>query len=278
MTTEAPTQTFKKYDTNVGWRESPIEVLAADFFGINNESNLFLNPAMYEERDGRMFDPVRKRLVAGSANGNTVEEDVISQLEEWFISSESGLAVWISPRNPYEEEQLTVYRIGYGFNPKTFETKKVLFLTSHQFKHEFKNPDEIRRFIFTEQDNEESVFEILNWLKNISEKSVQTSLEGVEERKEQARYYAELYKSGVSADDLSYQMTQTEFLGSNPFGCPPSSYFSTTTSFFGYSLSKEGWEWKPGMCRPNPDGCGQYKQRVGPCQICEDCQNEKYGG
>ncbi len=268
---EAPAETLRKYDQNRGWKHSPIEVLTADFFGINNESNLFLNPAMYEEKSGRMFDPVRKRLVAGSANGNKIEEGIISQLEEWFLSSESGLAVWISPRIPYQEEQLTVYRIAYEFNPKTFENKKVLFLTSHQFKHEFKNPEEIRKFIFTERDNEESVFEILNWLKNISEKPVQTSLEGVEERKTQARYYAEVYKSGISIDDLSYQMTQTQFLGDNPFGCPPSSYFSTTTSSFGYSnFTETTWTYHTGDC-VNP-GCNRTNVDVGPCSICKVCE------
>lgn len=42
------------------------------------------------------------------------------------------------------------------------------------------------------------------------------------------------------------------------------------------SLNLEQWTWKPGVCRPAPEGCGQYKQEVGPCKICKDCQRDKY--
>lgn len=236
---ERPETTFKKFANTPGWRNATEDELTNDFFSVNNETNLLLNPSYYEEKDGRMFDPVRKCIVAGTGGDDKVEENIITQLENWFLSHDSGIAVWISPRGngirPYPEEQLTVYRIGYKFG----SMQKVLFLTSHQFKREFKNPEEIRKFIFPEDDSDESVLEILNWLKNISEKKVETSLQGVDERKSQARYYAQQYKSGVSIDDIIYHMTQTKFLGQNPIGCAGGGG-TTTSRGFGYTETFTG--------------------------------------
>ena len=265
--------TFKKFANTPGWRNASEEELTNDFFSINNETNLLLNPSYYEEKNGRLFDPVRKRNVAGTGGGDGVEENVITQLEDWFLSHDSGIAIWISPRGngtrPYPEEQLTIYRIGYKFG----SLQKVLFLTSHQFKHEFKNPEAIRKFIFPEVDNEESVIEILNWLKSISDKKVETSLQNVEERKSQARYYAQQYKSGVSIDRIIYEMTQTEFLGQNPIGCGAGGnsnisggfgYTETTTQFFGY-------EDQYGPLNFNCPHCHATNTRP-PGQLISNCQ------
>lgn len=219
---ETPKETLIRFDQNPRWRNEPVEVIAKDLLCSSNESNLSWNPACYEEVDGELFDPIRKRYVAGSAGSDIVEENVISQFREWFKSHDSGLAVSISPRGngirPYPEEQLTIYRIGYKFG----SMQKVLFLTSHQFNHEFKNPEEIRRFIFTENDSEKSVFEIISWLKKISNKPVSDDLGDYEERRQKADIYARKYVSGTPMEYLVYQMDQTRFIGANPIGCPSS--------------------------------------------------------
>jgi len=138
---ESPTETFIKFAQTPAWRNATEDVLAADFLSMSNESNLFLNPSVYEEKNGRLWDPVRRRNVAGSAiNADPIEENVISQLESWFLSHESGIGVYISPRRRqtakhpgYPEEQVTIYRIAYKSN-----LEKVLLYTSHQFKAEFR--------------------------------------------------------------------------------------------------------------------------------------------
>ena len=43
-----------------------------------------------------------------------------------------------------------------------------------------------------------------------------------------------------------------------------------------YKSVEKNWEYKPGKCMPHPDGCGESKQKVGPCGICEDCEETKY--
>lgn len=271
--TESPIQTFIKFDKNIGWKNSPEKVLTSDFLSANGESNLLWTPFYYEEKDNKLYDPVRDKFVAGSASGDKIEEGVITQVQEWFLSHDSGLGIWISPRGdgkrPYEDEQITIYRIAYKNIDADKPLQKVLLFGWHQFQTEFRNPEDIRKFIFTEDDKEESVFEIINWLKNISQKPVADSYGDIEKRIQQASNYAHLYKSGTDIYELTYKMDQTKFLGQNPIGCPPgttttnSSYTENVTSFLGYAETS----WHDGTCRV----CG-ISTWVGPCSICKPCE------
>lgn len=251
---ETPPETLRKFAQNDKWSHSSADVIAADFFSINSETNLFLNPAYYEEHEGRLFDPVRKRNVAGTAGADIIEEGVISQIEKWFLSKDSGIAVWISPRGgnmrPYPEEQITIYRIAY-----TFEGQKILLFTSHQFKHKFKNPEEIRKFIFTEEDSEDSVLSILGWLKEVSDKPVQTNLQDVEKRKSLAKHYAYQYTNGVPIERIIYEMTISGFLGENPIGCGASRIALTNTT------TTPLWEYYSNMT--------DYAEASFPCPRCQ---------
>lgn len=268
---ESPTETLKKFDKTPGWREEPVEVLAGDFFSMGNESSYLWNPYFYEERNGNLFDPNRQRQIAGTANGDKVEEGVNKQLEDWFLSHESGLGVWISPRGygvrPYAEEQITIYRIAYKF-----DGTKVLLCTSHQFKANFQNPEDLRRFIFTEDDKEESIFEIIDWLKNISQEKIGASVENSNARKKQAEYYARRYKSGIPMSQIAYEMTQTRLLGEHPIGCGSNTTFTESPSFDKTStltpiINFEGWH--GGTCII----CGESTW-VGPCDICAPCASK----
>jgi hypothetical protein len=288
---ERPSTTLQTFDQNQGWKNSSEKILAVDFLSANGESNLLWTPFHYEEKDGRLFDPVREQFVAGIAGGDAVEEGVITQLEKWFTGNDSGLAVSISPRGqiinshgdrdrPYPEEQLTLYRIGHALiinEDGSFKTKKTLHFSWHQFKKEFKNPEELRRFIFTENDSEESVFEIINWLKSVSEKPVSDDYGDINRRITQSEHYANLYKSGVNMPSLAYQMTQTKFLGDNPIGCPtpnrtqPYGYSSNKTETAQYYATTSETGWHNGTCRK----CEEYTW-VGGCNICQPCVDTYY--
>lgn len=279
MSAELPSQTLQRFDENNSWKDLPKEVLVADFLSASGESNLVWSSYFYEEKNGKLFDPLRKTFISGSANNDTVEENVINQIENWFTNNSSGIGVWISPRGnnlrPYPEEQITIYRIAY----KT-TGEKVLMFAWHQFKKEFSNPEEIRGFIFTEKDSEESIIEIINWLRNISEKPVANDQGDLKDRIKKANHYVDLYKSGVSMQEIAYQMSQTHFLGNNPIGCPTSSktesynYYSNSTIFNGYSFGNESttWEYHIGDC-VNP-GCERKQVDVGPCNICKICEKK----
>ena len=226
---ESPTKTVIKFARTPGWQNASEETIAGDLFCISNETNLAWDQFVYEEKEGKLFDPLRGSI-AGSANNDSVEEEVNTQLERWFFTHESGLAVWISPRGgetrPYPEEKITIYRIAYEFSGR-----KLLLGASHQFKADFKNPEEMRKLIFTEDDKEESIFKIIAWLKKVSEKAVATEAADQKNRREQAAYYAHQYTSGVPIEKITQKMRSSGFLGSNPISCSVRS--TIFSSFFG---------------------------------------------
>lgn len=262
---ETPTQTLEKFAKNPTWNSEPIEVLATDFFSIGNETNLLWNPYFYEEKDGRLFDPIRKKQIAGTANEDVVEEGINKQLEDWFLSHESGLGVWISPRGggarPYPEEQITIYRIAYKLNGD-----KVLLCSSCQFKADFKNPEDIRRFVFTEDDQEKSVFEIISWLQKTSQKEVKIGLSDTTEKRRQAEFYAFQYKSGVSIEEIAYQMRQDRFLGENPIGCRGTKSSNSSSSINTESVNSN---------TESGDGLGPSEFT---CPACGHTNIRPYGG
>jgi len=268
---ESPVETFKKFTLTPGWQNASHEELAHDFFSISNETNLGWDQYVYEERNGRLFDPVRKRTVAGTANGDVVEEDTVRQLEEWFLTHDAGVAVWISPRSKirfYPEEKLALHRIAYKM-----DGQKVLLCTSHQFKAHFKNPEEIRRFVFTEDDKEESVFEIIDWLKKVSEKKVETEAKNPDKRKAEAEFYAHQYISGASIDQIIYHMTQTGFLGQNPVGCGGSTLSTSSLSYTETLIRSIGNEDQYGSLEFSCPKCGATNIRpfgrlISNCKHC----------
>lgn len=269
---ESPVETVKKFAKTTEWQRASVEVITSDFFCISNKTNLEWDPYYYEEKEGKMFDPVRQKFVKDSAGNDQVEKSVNDQLEKWFLSHESGLAVWISPRGgnwQYPEEKIAIHRIAYKINGQ-----KVLLCSSHQFNTRFKNPEEIRRFIFTEDDKEESVFEIIKMLQKISQKKV-----GIGARKDLkeswalAQNYAREYISGTPIETIIYHMTQTEFLGQNPIGCAGTSTLTsvlnpteTITLAFGYQDEYGSLQFacpKCGAINTRPFG-----HLISNCQLC----------
>ena len=168
---ESPVKTLTRFTQTPGWLDEPLNVLAGDLLTSHSESNLQWDSFFYEERKGVLFDPVRERPVVGTDGGEAAQKRVNEELQEWFCKHGSGIAVRISPRGgkwQYPEEQLAIYRIAYKPSGQ-----KVLLCASHQFNANFKNPEEIRQFIFTEEDGEEAVFKIIDWLTKVSQKRVE---------------------------------------------------------------------------------------------------------
>lgn len=286
MLKEAPVDTLRRFARTSDWIErSSLDALAGDLLVGQAESTLQWFACVYEERGGVLYNAVMDGPIVGTEGGVIEQGEFNNELESWFLSNETGLAVGISPKGGkfmHPDNQIQIYRIAYEWirdeQGKIIDQRKSLLCAFHQFDYNYNNPEELRRFIFPQEDTEEGVLEIIKWLKSISKKKVGDTLVNQSENITAAYSYAEQLKSGIDPIYVFSQIDKDNFLGDNPIGCTNGLSFSNTTSPFKYAMGKEGWEWKPGTCRPAPDGCGQYKQRVGPCQICEDCQNEKYGG
>lgn len=273
---ETPTETFKKFANTSGWKNSSLESLTADFLSISFETNNEWSAGHYDFKDGKLIDPVSKRLIETMTNSGTQvdepEQNAIQELQDWSNANESGLAVWISPREKdiYPDDYLFIYRIAYDWNGN-----KYLLKSQKRFEADLKNKSALRRFIFTEEDSEEAVFEIVKWAGKVSTKKLEVNLPNIKERTRQAEYYATQYRSGVSVDEIAYQMTQSRFLGETAIGCPGTSqnvsggysYESgTMAGITGYQ--ETSWTYHSGECV----NCGTKNTLVGPCSICVACE------
>ena len=194
--TESPVETFKKFANTNGWLRASKEELANDFFSISNETNLLWDSGWYESVNGRLVDPLTGKPINETLGSNPyldgTEAGVINQLEEWFDKSESGVAVWISPKkeNYYPGEKVSIYRIAY----KT-SGEKALLRSHYLFEADFKNPEDLRRVIFTHDDSEENIFKIISYIDSVSKKTVSIEKDNVEVRKAFADYFAEQFVS-----------------------------------------------------------------------------------
>ena len=270
---ESPVETLTRLTQTTNWIvESSLEALAGDLLVSRAESKLEWFSCYYEERDGVLFEAERGPVISAHG-GDVAQKNFNKELQDWFLTKDSGIAVGISPNGgmyQHPDNQIQIYRIAYELiDGKLDKVRKVLFCAFHQFSFNFKNPEEIRQFLFTEEDNEEAVFEIIDWLTTISQKKVEPAANNLGKKREQAFYYATLLKSGTDPREVFQQMNQSEFLGQNPIGCAPtdttqgSSYSETITSMLGYNT--EGWH--SGTCR-----ICQASTWVGPCNICKPCE------
>jgi hypothetical protein len=273
MRIEAPEDTLLKIARDPNWLSQPQEVITNDLKSSGNESRHEWDAFFYEEKGGRLFDPVRKRNVVGTDGGEEVQKNINKKLEDWFLTHDSGIAVRISPGGGpwhYPSEQIEIYRITYVFP----SLEKKLFCSFRQFHARFKNPEQIRQFIFPEVDEEKSILEVINWVEKISQTKIETDVREAKLRSDQAYHYTIMLKSGVDPRLVFQNMTQTGFLGKNAIACGGSNIL--TTSPFSHSEAStpapaftEVESWHAGVCRI----CGA-QTLVGPCSICSSCETK----
>ena len=273
MRIEAPTETLQRFAKDSNWINQPVETIANDLKSSGNESRHEWDAFYYEERDGRLFDPIRAQNIVGTDGGDVIQKRVNKELEDWFLSHDSGIAVRISPKGGmyhYPDEQIEIYRITYSWP----NLQKRLFCSFRQFHASFENPEEIRQSVFPEEDSEEAVFQIIKWVEKVSQKEVETNIRDVKLRGEQAYHYASMLKSGVAPREIFENMTQTGFLGEHAIGCggaTSTSSLSFTESFTpipDYNMDQTE-SWHEGTCRI----CG-ITTWVGPCSICKPCESK----
>lgn len=271
---ESPTQTLERFANSPGWLSSPIETIANDLKSSGNESRHEWDAFYYEERDGKLFDPIRKKNIVGTDGGDLAQKKVNQELEDWFISHDSGIALRVSPSGGmynYPDEQVEIYRITYDFP----SLQKRLFCSFRQFPGNLDNPEDIRQQIFPEEDSEEAIFEMISWVEKKSRSKVEANINNAKLRSDQAYYYATLLKSGEDPRYVFENMTKSGFLGENAIGCGGNSSLSSsllTTEFINtpyFDTVDTLSNWHEGTCRV----CGAATW-VGPCSICKPCESK----
>lgn len=271
MRIERPTETLQRFAKDANWLSQPIEIIANDLKSSANESRHEWDAFYYEEKNGHLFDPVRNQNIIGIDGNDETQRKINRELEDWFLSHDSGIAVRISPSGGmwnYPDEQIEIYKIAYNFP----DLQKKLFCSFRQFRASLQNSEEIRQFIFTEEDSEEALLEIIKWVEVKSQKEVEKNLRNEKLRSDQSYYYATMLKSCSDPRFVFENMTQTGFLGEYSIGCGGSISTSSASIIESPILSSTNEifdnlnGWHDGTCR----NCG-VNTWVGPCNICAPC-------
>jgi len=269
---EAPELTVARFIQTPAW-ESEIDEksLMAQLVSVSKETNREPDPCHFEIKKGILIDPITQKPILPEIRRDTplheVEYQVAVQLQNWAATNESGIAIWISPHNDsYPCEKISIHRIAY-----TFDKKKVIQNSYILFDANLKSPEELRRFIFTEEDTPTAIPEVLTWIEQTSKNTINTSVSNQEETKKMAVYFAQRIRSGIPASIVAEEMKRTGFLGQNAISCPGGgSTFSSLLESRSSILimgSTEGWH--NGTCR-----ICKASTWVGPCSICSTCANK----
>lgn len=264
---EAPEKTLFRFATGTDWLSNPVRVIAKDLRSSGNESNREWDSFYYEEKEHRLFDPGRNGFIDETDGGDEAQKNANRELQAWFLTHDSGIAVKVSPsggKYHYPDEQIEIYRITYDFST----LQKRLFCAFHQFHANFRNPEQMRRFVFPEEDKEESLFEIINWVEAISQQKIQAQNSHSDEKDNQYFYFAEKLKSGDNPEIIFKQMKALGLIGSSPIGCTPGGL--SQPGILASLIDKNGWIWRPGICAN--EKCKAH-DLVGPCGICKKCQD-----
>ncbi|MEK7470485.1 MAG: hypothetical protein AAB622_00555 [Patescibacteria group bacterium] len=252
---EAPERTLVRIAEDKNWLSQPLNVLSRDLQTCGNESNRTWDSFFYEDRNGILFDPIRNEPIIGADGGDKAQETVNESLQNWFTENDSGIAIRISAKGGmwrYPDNQLEIYRISYKFGSK----QKALLCAFHQYDGQIDNPEEMRSSLFTKEDSDKPIFEIIDWAKKISRTEIKYHADNSPEKEEKSRNYAESLKSGVKPVVVFDQMKQSKFLGNNPIGCPPGMFGTASEILGGKSIIMEGK-----MVR-NCGKCGKTINRV----------------
>jgi len=265
---ETPAETLQRSASDPDWLNSPTDVVANDLKSSGNESRREWDAFCYEEKNGKLFDPVRKKNIVGVDGKDKAQKKINKELEDWFLSHESGIAVRISPSGGiwnYPDEQIEIYRIAYDFPG----LQKKLFCSFHQFQANLENPEDIRQAIFPEEDSEDAIFEIIKWVEKVSQREIEINLNNVNLRSEQAYCYATMLKLGEDPMQVFQKMSQTGFLGQNPIGCGSSIQISSD------SLSYSGARYLDPKIGESGDGLGPREFK---CPACGYINTRPFGG
>lgn len=261
---ESPVITVKRFSNS--WGTLNNNQLKAELESIHKETHRKPDTYHFRVEDKKLIDPNTNRPVEEFVYAGT-EGTVFLKLQEWATKNDAGLAIWISPplENVYPCAKAILSRIAYDITGKKYILNSAITmdLTEEIYNSRFK-----RGNLYEAEDKEENIAKILSWIERKTNQKVKIA----DDSQKQTEYYVELINQGHSAGYVITEMEESGYIGQSSISCPTSLYLSTTTSFFGYS--KESGYWKPGKCRDEPNGCGKYKDRVGPCKICDDCEND----
>lgn len=224
---ESPAQTTLSFIPS--WEQQNPQRLVAELISLSQETNRKPDSYHFEIKNGVLIDPETNRPVLEFIQKG-IEYDIAEELQSWTGQTEEGLAFWISPplSEVYPCAKVIIHRIAY-----TLDGEKIVLNSAILFDANLKNPEDLRKTLFTVQDSEETIFSILAWIEKISMKKISTET-GHPYIKQHAGYFAEKIIRGDPACLVVQEMQQMGFLGQNSISC---STPAGTSSFSEFTLS-----------------------------------------
>lgn len=249
------------------WKVQDENRLTAELVSLNKETNRQTDNYNFNIQNGLLTDPETNRpILEFIAPG--VEKDIAINLQNWATQNDEGLAYWISPsqENKYPCEKIIIHKIAYEM-----DGQKVLMNSAILFDAKLENPEELRKTLFTTQDNEENLAKILSWVENISKQKINENK--YINIREQASYYAELIKMGVDPFFIIEDMQKSGFLGKNPVSCPGGQSFSNLVDSYSSVSIMSVHEDKYGSLTFVCPSCSalntrEYGRLISSCQSC----------
>ncbi len=262
---ESPEKTVLRFSET--WDEQiSSKRLIANFISINKETNREADTYHFSVKNGVLVDPETDRAVLDFITPG-VEKNVAENLQDWAASNNEGLAFWISPPLPgvYPCAKTILHRIAYSLGGE-----KIILNSAILFDAEFGKPEVLRQTLFTQEDTEENITKILEWISEKTKENVKHTQNEVEVR-QRAVYFADMVQRGIPRERVIEEMKRSGFLGENPISCPggSTSFSNLIDSRSSVTIFSEVAGWHSGTCRV----CGSATW-VGPCSICRPCESK----
>lgn len=217
--TELPIVTVQKFIPS--WEKTYPQELVEQLISVSDETHRRPNFYPFKLKNGRLTDFGNGRIVLGVIKKETylqkVEFEIAQELESWANRSEEGIAFWISPPYPgeYPCSKVIIHRIAY-----TSSAEKIVLNSAILFNAKFNNPESLRKTLFTKEESENTILEILGWVEEVSDRNTPRSEVGnITSIREQAYYFAQRIRAGDSKYVIAEEMQRMGFLGEYAISC-----------------------------------------------------------
>jgi len=255
---------------NFGWSSTEIERnrLVAELLSVSNETNRRIDSSHYLVREGLLIDPETNRpILQFIAPG--VEYKVAEDLQGWANESSDGIAWWISPEleGVYPCNKAMIYQIAYDL----YGNKSVLN-SAILFDGYIKSPEDLRRTLFTDVDEDEVYIGILRWIEEVSGEKIDR--QSVSHDSEiNAEYFADKIRAGTDSSTIVDEMKSSGFIGNFSVSCPLSfsDFTSANANLLIFSVGKDKYGDRRFKCPRT--SCGKMNTRpfgklISHCKYC----------
>lgn len=263
MTSERNLRTIEEFVP--GWRSTPDQLRTAGIISVFKETHRLVDNWPYYSDGGGIFvwsgnegqersKVYIKDVISKEGYPESIEADVLAQLENWISKTDEGSAIWVSPPYPgkYPCSKIIIHQVAYepGTLEKVILNSAILFDASeadtlgllHRLfpqTKDIRNLEELRSIIIFPGSD----FDLNFLLQEISclDENVLRARQQItqEDLIAGANYISGLISSDTNARLVAYEMRRLGLLGRFPISCPSLGISLPFSEFIGGVFSIE---------------------------------------